>query len=67
MIEIIPNWHPVFVHFPIAFATTAVLFVVLGILFKAKPWTQQSQQMTLGKSLVIDFRLVHERRCPEYV
>ena len=36
MIEIIPNWHPVFVHFPIAFATTAVLFVVLGILFKAK-------------------------------
>jgi uncharacterized membrane protein len=41
MIEIIPNWHPVFVHFPIAFATAAVFFVALGISFKAKPWSQQ--------------------------
>jgi uncharacterized membrane protein len=51
MIEILPNWHPVFVHFPIAFATAAVLFVVLGILFKAKPWTQQSQQKALHSHL----------------
>jgi uncharacterized membrane protein len=30
MIEIIPNWHPVFIHFPIAFATAAVFLVALG-------------------------------------
>ncbi len=41
MIEIIPNWHPAFVHFPIAFATAAVSFVLLGVLFKAKPWARQ--------------------------
>jgi len=41
MIEIIPNWHPIFVHFPIAFVTAAVFFVALGIFFKAKPWSQQ--------------------------
>lgn len=41
MIEIIPNWHPVFVHFPIAFATAAVFFFVAGMLFKEKTWTAQ--------------------------
>ncbi|MEQ1527643.1 MAG: DUF2231 domain-containing protein [Gallionella sp.] len=41
MIEIIPNWHPLFVHFPIAFATAAVFFVFIGKLFKAKPWAKQ--------------------------
>lgn len=41
MIEIIPNWHPVFVHFPIAFATAAVFFVAIGKLFNAKPWAKQ--------------------------
>ena len=41
MIEIIPNWHPAFVHFPIAFATAAVFFVACGVVFKAKPWAQQ--------------------------
>ena len=41
MIEIIPNWHPLFVHFPIAFATAAVFFVLIGKLFKAKPWAKQ--------------------------
>ncbi len=41
MIEIIPNWHPVFIHFPIAFTTAAVFFAVLGSVFSAKPWGQQ--------------------------
>lgn len=41
MIEIIPNWHPAFVHYPIAFATASVFFAASGILFKAKPWAQQ--------------------------
>lgn len=41
MIEIIPNWHPAFVHFPIAFATAAVFLVAIGMLFKLKSWAQQ--------------------------
>jgi hypothetical protein len=34
-IEIIPDWHLVFVYFQIALATAAVFFVAFGILFKA--------------------------------
>ena len=41
MIEIIPNWHPVFVHFPIAFATASVFFFVAGKLFKEKKLAAQ--------------------------
>jgi len=41
MIEIIPNWHPAFVHFPIAFATASVFFAAIGKLFRAQPWAQQ--------------------------
>jgi len=41
MFEIIPNWHPAFVHFPIVFATAAVFFAALGVLYKTKPWAQQ--------------------------
>lgn len=41
MIEIIPNWHPVFIHFPIAFATAAVFLVALGSVFRTKPWANQ--------------------------
>lgn len=41
MIEIIPNWHPVFVHFPIAFTTAAVFFFTAAQLFKDKPWAAQ--------------------------
>ena len=41
MIEIIPNWHPVFVHFPIAFSAAAVFFVSLGLLCKSKSWATQ--------------------------
>jgi uncharacterized membrane protein len=41
MIEIIPNWHPLFVHFPIAFATAAVFFMAIEKTFKVKPWATQ--------------------------
>lgn len=36
MIEIIPNWHPVFVHFPIAFTSASVFFFVASKLLKGK-------------------------------
>ncbi len=32
MIEIIPNWHPIFVHFTVALFSTAVGFYVLAYL-----------------------------------
>lgn len=38
MVELIPNWHPAWVHFPIAFATAAVFFAVTGKLFKSRSW-----------------------------
>jgi len=41
MIEIIPNWHPVLVHFPIAFATAAVAFIAAGTIFKKCSWAMQ--------------------------
>lgn len=34
MIEIIPNWHPLFVHFTIALLTISTLLYVAGILLK---------------------------------
>jgi len=42
MIEIIPNFHPFIVHFPIAFATAALFFFATGKLFKEKKWAVQS-------------------------
>jgi len=38
MIQVIPNWHPIFVHFPIAFATAALAFTAVGKVFKDRPW-----------------------------
>jgi uncharacterized membrane protein len=42
MIEIIPSWHPLFVHFPIAFATAALVLIFAGTLFGNRPWAAQS-------------------------
>lgn len=47
MIEIIPNWHPALVHFPIAFATAALVLVAFGILFKTQTWAAQC--LTMGR------------------
>lgn len=33
MIEILPNWHPIFVHFTVALFTTSVAFYILTYLF----------------------------------
>lgn len=41
MIEIIPNWHPVFVHFPIAFTMAALAFTAVGTLFGNWPYAAQ--------------------------
>lgn len=41
MVEIIPNWHPLFVHFPIAYATAALFFLAAGKLGNEKSWATQ--------------------------
>ena len=41
MIEIIPNFHPAFVHFPIAFTTAALAFTVIGTVFERWPYAAQ--------------------------
>lgn len=41
MIEVIPNWHPVFVHFPIVFATASVFFFAVAQIYREKPWAAQ--------------------------
>ena len=47
MIEIIPNFHPAFVHFPIAFVTAAVAFIAVGTLFKH--WSYAAQCLLTGR------------------
>lgn len=47
MIEIIPNFHPAFVHFPIAFTTAAVGFIAAGTLFTS--WPYAAQCLTTGR------------------
>ncbi|GAB1232796.1 DUF2231 domain-containing protein [Ferrigenium sp. UT4] len=47
MIEIIPNFHPAIVHFPIAFGTAAVAFTSVGILFSN--WTYAAQCLRTGR------------------
>lgn len=39
MIEIIPNWHPLLVHFTIALLLTATGFFIVGRLFAARQWS----------------------------
>ncbi len=41
MIEIIPNFHPAFVHFPIAFVTAALAFTAVGTVFRRWPYAAQ--------------------------
>jgi uncharacterized membrane protein len=38
-IEIIPNWHPIFVHFTIALFSTAALLFLAGTVFAKHPWS----------------------------
>lgn len=41
MPEIIPNYHPIIVHFTIALVVTSLGMLLLGYLFKTKPHLQQ--------------------------
>lgn len=42
MIEIIPNWHPLLVHFAVGLLSTAVLFYLAAVfLSKRHPWKKQ--------------------------
>jgi len=34
MIEIIPNWHPIFVHFTVALFSVSAIFYILSVLIK---------------------------------
>ncbi len=34
MLEIVPNWHPLAVHFPVALVITSTLFFLAGLVFK---------------------------------
>ena len=49
MIEIIPNWHPLFVHFTVALFSTSVGFYTLAYLFT---------KLKLFPKLVVDFEEV---------
>lgn len=41
MIEIIPNWHPIFVHFTVALLSIAVVFFILGTALPNHKWREQ--------------------------
>lgn len=47
MIEIIPNFHPAIVHFPIAFTAAAVAFTAVGTVFKN--WSYAAQCLIIGR------------------
>ena len=47
MIEIIPNFHPAIVHFPIAFTTAALAFTAIGTLFRH--WSYAAQCLVTGR------------------
>lgn len=47
MIEIIPNFHPAIVHFPIAFTTAALAFTSIGTLFRR--WSYAAQCLVAGR------------------
>lgn len=41
MIEIIPNWHPIFVHFTVALLSIATLFYLLALSLTNHRWKDQ--------------------------
>lgn len=53
MIEIIPNWHPVFVHFTIALLSMAVVFHLLKAILPAKNKYQASLSILAKSNLLI--------------
>lgn len=41
MVEIIPNWHPFFVHFTVALLTLSFVFYVLGVVWQNSSYREQ--------------------------
>ena len=41
MIEILPNWHPIFVHFTVALLTTSVIMFIFGYVLNTSKWRDQ--------------------------
>jgi uncharacterized membrane protein len=39
MIDILPNWHPVFVHFTVALLPTAAVLFAASSLTRTRPWS----------------------------
>ncbi len=39
MFEILPNWHPIFVHFTVALLSISVALFILAFVVKEKAWT----------------------------
>ena len=41
MIEILPNWHPIFVHFTVAMLTSSVIMFIIGYVLHSVKWRDQ--------------------------
>ena len=41
MIDIVPNWHPIVVHFPIALIVTSTVLFYVGILLRATKYSKE--------------------------
>ena len=58
LIEIIPNWHPIFVHFTVALFSTATVLFLLGAIASERKWakpviTAASINLWLGALMTI--------------
>ena len=45
--QIIPNWHPIFVHFTVALLSIATLMQLLALVFKQARWAEQWRTVSL--------------------
>lgn len=48
----LPNWHPAFVHFPIALLPAALLFEAIGLFSRAERWPVQAATMLYSLAAV---------------
>lgn len=45
--QILPNWHPLLVHFTVALYSVATLLLILPLLFKGARWIEQSRTVAM--------------------
>jgi uncharacterized membrane protein len=58
MIEIIPNWHPLLVHFTVGLLSTSVLFYLASaVLSHTNSWKQQWLNWPTGRYGVVAYLL----------